>query len=221
MDRQLMLFDVELHYRFHDASVNGRAFDMRTIFDGTLVAEVPDHAVTLVENHDTQPLQSLEAAVEPWFKPLAYALILMREQGVPSVFYPDLYGAEYRDKGSDGKEYDIQMPKIECLPKLIEARKRFANGGETIVFDDPNCLAIIRQGTDEAAGSVTVLTNGAETEKTLRLAKGMPMRPSAISSVTARMRSPRMMRGPHPSLLMRAASASGCVKTVFRPIEAA
>ncbi|MDI8752022.1 hypothetical protein MJH54_31455, partial [Salmonella enterica subsp. enterica serovar Montevideo] len=41
-------------------------------------------------NHDTQPLQALEAPVEPWFKPLAYALILLRENGVPSVFYPDL-----------------------------------------------------------------------------------------------------------------------------------
>ena len=49
----------------------------------------PFHAVTLVANHDTQPLQALEAPVEPWFKPLAYALILLRENGVPSVFYPD------------------------------------------------------------------------------------------------------------------------------------
>ncbi len=39
----------------------------------------PFHAVTLVANHDTQPLQALEAPVEPWFKPLAYALILLRK----------------------------------------------------------------------------------------------------------------------------------------------
>lgn len=44
--------------------------------------------MTLVANHDTQPLQALEAPVEPWFKPLAYALILLRENGVPSVFIP-------------------------------------------------------------------------------------------------------------------------------------
>ncbi|PRX08981.1 UNVERIFIED_ORG: alpha-amylase [Martelella mediterranea] len=172
VDRQLMLFDVGLHYRFHDAAAAGSAFDMRTIFDGTLVAEVPDHAVTLVANHDTQPLQSLEAVVEPWFKPLAYALILMREQGVPSVFYADLYGAQYRDKGSDDEEYDIDMPKIECLPALIQARQRFANGAETILFDDPHCLAVIRHGTQEAAGSVTVLTNGEETAKAVDLGSG-------------------------------------------------
>jgi hypothetical protein len=36
----------------------------------------------------TPSLQALEAPVEAWFKPLAYALILLRENGVPSVFYP-------------------------------------------------------------------------------------------------------------------------------------
>ncbi|MFP1495627.1 hypothetical protein ACLB1Q_02310 [Escherichia coli] len=38
--------------------------------------------MTLVANHDTQPLQALRAPVEPWFKPLAYALILLRENGI-------------------------------------------------------------------------------------------------------------------------------------------
>ncbi|STL91976.1 alpha-amylase [Escherichia coli] len=57
---------------------------MTQIFTGTLVEADPFHAVTLVANHDTQPLQALEAPVEPWFKPLAYALILLRENGVPS-----------------------------------------------------------------------------------------------------------------------------------------
>lgn len=89
VDKQLMLFDVALHHRFHDASKQGGDFDMRTIFDGSLLSAVPDHAVTLVDNHDTQPLQ-LEAPVEPRFKPLAYAIILLREEGVPCVFYPDL-----------------------------------------------------------------------------------------------------------------------------------
>lgn len=38
---------------------------MRHIFTGTLVEADPFHAVTLVANHDTQPLQALEAPVEP------------------------------------------------------------------------------------------------------------------------------------------------------------
>ncbi|WP_174801559.1 alpha-amylase [Martelella limonii] len=169
VDRQLMLFDVGLHHRLHEASASGDSFDMRTIFDGSLLSVHPEHTVTLVENHDTQPLQSLEAAVEPWFKPLAYALILMREQGTPSIFYADLFGTEYRDKGNDGNDYDIVMPRIECLPKLIEARRRYANGGQTDVFEDPHCLAIVRHGTDDAPGSVTVLTNAGENAREIEL----------------------------------------------------
>ncbi|PZU63979.1 MAG: alpha-amylase, partial [Rhizobium sp.] len=162
VDKQLMLFDVALHHSFHDASKQGGGFDMRSIFDGALVSVVPDHAVTLVDNHDTQPLQSLEAPVEPWFKPLAYAIILLRENGVPCVFYPDLFGTSYTDTGNDGNEYKIDMPAIECLPKLIEARSRFANGVQTDIFDDPNCIAFIRHGTADAPGCVVVMSNGEE-----------------------------------------------------------
>jgi len=133
VDKQLLLFDVALHHRFHQASLDGESFDMRTIFDGSLLSASSNHAVTIVDNHDTQLGQSLEAAVEPWFKPLAYALILLREQGVPCVFYPDLYGAQYTIKGTDGDIRQIDMPAIGCLPKLIEARSRFASGPQTDV----------------------------------------------------------------------------------------
>jgi len=75
-DGVMSLFDVPLHARFHDASNGGNGYDMRTILDGTLMKEQPAKAVTFVENHDTQPCQSLMSPVEPWFKPHAYALIL-------------------------------------------------------------------------------------------------------------------------------------------------
>jgi len=142
---------------------------MRTIFDDTLVAALPEHAVTLVGNHDTQPLQAMEASVEPWFKPLAYALILLREQGVPCLFYPDLYGARYSDAGGDGQQHEVEMPPIACLPGLVEARRRFAHGPQTDVFDDPHCIAVIRHGTAELPGCVLLLTNAAEATKTVEL----------------------------------------------------
>ena len=55
---------------------------MRNILKGTVVANHPTLAVTLVENHDSQPGQSLESVVSPWFKPLAYAFILTRAEGI-------------------------------------------------------------------------------------------------------------------------------------------
>nr|WP_308215307.1 hypothetical protein [Sinobaca sp. H24] len=44
------------------------------------------HAVTFVDNHDSQPEESLESWVEEPFKQSAYALILLREDGYPCVF---------------------------------------------------------------------------------------------------------------------------------------
>lgn len=168
-DKQLMLFDVALHHSFHNASKQGEAFDMRTIFDGSLTSAIPEHAVTLVDNHDTQPLQSLEADVDPWFKPLAYALILLRKHGVPSVFYPDLYGAKYRDSGDDGEHHDVDMPLIASLPKLIEARSKFAHGAQTDYFDHPSCIAFARHGTSELPGCVVILSNGEAGSKEIEL----------------------------------------------------
>lgn len=164
-----MLFDAPLHMKFHEASLQGREYDMRQIFTGTLVEADPFHAVTLVANHDTQPLQALEAPVEAWFKPLAYALILLRENGVPSVFYPDLFGASYDDTGGDGETYHIDMPVIDKLAELIQARQRFAHGVQTLWFDHPNCIAFSRSGTEEDPGCVVVMSNGDEGEKTLVL----------------------------------------------------
>ncbi|NIF20374.1 alpha-amylase [Candidatus Pantoea multigeneris] len=172
VEGKTMLFDAPLHMNFHHASTAGSDFDLSTIFDGTLVQADPWHAVTIVANHDTQPLQSLEAPVEPWFKPLAYALILLREQGLPTVFYPDLFGAHYEDEGGDGEIYAIDMPVIPELQALMQARQQFAWGAQTDYFDHPNCVAFSRSGTEEHPGCVVVMSNGEAGEKTITLGEG-------------------------------------------------
>ena len=154
VEGKTMLFDAPLQMKFHEASRQGRDYDMSQIFTDTLVEADPFHAVTLVANHDTQPLQALEAPVE---------------NGVPSVFYPDLYGAHYEDTGGDGETYPIDMPIIEQLDELILARQRFAHGVQTLFFDHPNCIAFSRSGTDEDPGCVVVLSNGDDGEKTINL----------------------------------------------------
>lgn len=159
VDKQLMVFDVALHHHFHDASVAGGDYDLRTLFDGTLVAAAPGQAITIVANHDTQPLQAMEAPVEPWFKPIAYAIILLRDVGIPCIFHPDLMGARYSDTGGDGEEHAVDMPAIDCLPALIDARRRFAHGAETLLFDDPHIVGFVRHGTEEAPGAVVLISN--------------------------------------------------------------
>lgn len=167
VEGKTMLFDAPLQHNFHRASKEGQDYDMRQIFDGTLVEADPFHAVTLVANHDTQPLQALEAPVEPWFKPLAYALILLRENGVPSVFYPDLFGAHYEDTGDDGNIWPVDMPAIAVLPRLLQARQRYAHGVQTLYFDHANCIAFSRSGTEDAPGCIVVLSNGDAGEKAI------------------------------------------------------
>ena len=75
------LFDVVLHYNLTAASNNAESYDIRKVFDGTLVQNHPTSAVTFVDNHDSQPGQSLESFVEPWFNKIAYGLILLRKDG--------------------------------------------------------------------------------------------------------------------------------------------
>src|SRR5262245_58132046 len=102
---------------------------MRRLLAGTLVKMRPTQVVTFVDNHDSQPLQALESPVAPWFKPLAYAIILLRAEGYPCVFYPDYYGAEYEDYGRDGNKYRIQMPSHRFLiDKFLHARRNYAWG---------------------------------------------------------------------------------------------
>jgi alpha-amylase len=127
--------------------------------------------VTVVGNHDTQPLQSLEAPVEDWFKPLAHALLLLREKGYPCVFYPDLYGASYKDAGHDGKEYEINLPVVPNIEKMMQTRKRFAYGAQRDWLDHPNCIGWIREGDDEHPGSgcAVLLSNGDEGSKTMEI----------------------------------------------------
>jgi alpha-amylase len=159
---RMSLFDAALHHNLHNASTMGKDYDLRQIFDNSLVSAKPGLAVTVVDNHDTQPLQALEAPVEPWFKPIAYALILLREKGYPCVFYPDIFGTTYTDKGHDGNDYEIYLPGCEHIDKLLTARKIFAYGEQKDYFDHGNCIGWTRGGIDEMkqSGCAVLLSNG-------------------------------------------------------------
>lgn len=166
-DGKVSLFDACLQNNFSTASKAGSGYDLQTIFDGTLVQSNPNLAVTLVSNHDTQPLQALEAPVEPWFAPIAYALVLLREKGYPCIFYPDLYSAEYSDKGQDGNDYHIVMPSLAKLPLLCKLRKEASYGVEHSYFDHPNCIGWTREGEDDVpnSGCAVVVSNGDPSNK--------------------------------------------------------
>ncbi len=159
----MMLFDVALHYNFAAASKQGREYDLRKIFEDSLVSTHPDLAVTLVSNHDSQPLQALESVVEAWFTPLAYALILLRRDGYPCIFAAEYYGAHYRDVGKDGQEHEIWLDSHQWLINIfLRARRHYAYGEQYDYFDQPDCVGWTRLGDETRPGGMAVVLSNAE-----------------------------------------------------------
>ncbi|MDO5131812.1 MAG: alpha-amylase [Eubacteriales bacterium] len=162
VNQQMSLFDVSLHYNIFNASRADGDYDLRQIFDNTLVKERPGYAVTFVDNHDTQYGQSLQSFVADWFKPLAYAIILLREGGTPCVFYSDYYGNPVQDR-----------PMVPNLGKMIKIRRGYAYGEQEDYFDDPHVLGWVRRGTQEhpESGLAVVLSNAEDGEKKMFMGK--------------------------------------------------
>lgn len=159
-ERNLSLFDVPLHFKFLAAATSDGNFDMARLYEDTLTGADPEHAVTFVDNHDTQPGQALYSFIPAWFKPIAYALILLRAVGTPCVFYGDYYGIPH-----DG------VAPVAKLPALLAVRERYAYGQEHLFFDDPSLVGFTREGDEEHAdsGIAVLLTDSVGGKKRMYL----------------------------------------------------
>ena len=144
---ELDLFDVKLHFNFEEASKRGEEYDLRLIFDDTIVQKSPMQAVTFVDNHDSQPGQSLESTVQNWFKESAYALILLRKDGYPCIFYGDYYGT------GDGSI----LSHKEKIDKLLLLRRWYAKGEQYDYFDSAEVIGWIRMGAGEDVSPMIVV----------------------------------------------------------------
>ena len=160
-DHCLSLFDVPLHYQFYKACNDNGNFDMGSLGQNTLVKNCPLNAVTFVENHDTQKGQALETIVTDWFKPLAYAYILLREEGYPCVFYGDYYGIKKFNTRSFKKEIDL----------LIKLRHKKMNGKRHDYFDHFNIVGWTFEGLDLHDGMAVLINDGPMGEKMMYVGK--------------------------------------------------
>lgn len=142
------IFDVGLHFHMAEAANNGD-YDLRKIFDNTVVKEFPMNAVTFVDNHDSQPGQSLESFVARHFKERAYALILLRKDGYPCVFAGDYFGIHGGEWPQEDLQYDIE--------RLLELRVNFAYGEQHDYFVDSDLIGWTRLGTEERSGLLATL----------------------------------------------------------------
>jgi alpha-amylase len=138
----MSLFDVPLHFAFYQAATSNGNFDMGAILCDTLLGTRPERAVTFVDNHDTQPGQALCSFVPAWFKPLAYALILLTKDGLPCVFYGDYYGLPQN-----------RIAPVSELKTLLKLRKQYAYGEEHRYFDHHSVVGFTRTGDTEHADS--------------------------------------------------------------------
>lgn len=143
----LDLFDVGLHYNMVEASKNSE-YDIRQIFDNTLVKEHPNLAVTFVDNHDSQPGQALESFVEDWFKKIAYGIILLQKDGYPTVFWGDYMGMG-EPVNSDGHK--------DMIENLMFIRREFAYGEQDMYYESDKLIGFVRRGDEKHPKKLAVL----------------------------------------------------------------
>ncbi|MDY0235462.1 MAG: alpha-amylase [Gudongella sp.] len=156
-DHKIDLFDVPLHYALNTISNNGEGFDVRTILDTSLVKSNAMEAVSFVDNHDSQPNESLVSWVEPWFKEIAYSIILLRKEGYPCVFYGDYYGLA-------GKDHQYEGIK-EKIDDLLYLRQNYCLGDQDDYFEDQHQIGWIRKGTEENPTKSAVIISTKENAK--------------------------------------------------------
>ncbi|MGM0548822.1 MAG: alpha-amylase [Bacillota bacterium] len=141
---KLHVFDFPLREKFVQLMQGN--LDLRSLGDRGLVNQ-PDfkaRSITFVENHDTERDGKNEYGTETIIKRKlqAYAYILMRKEGVPSIFWKDYY---------------IHGLKSQ-LDKLISARKKFAYGpAYESEANDENTYSYIRAGSKEKPNSGLVM----------------------------------------------------------------
>lgn len=143
----MSLFDVPLHYNIRQMSYADGGYNMSQIFNGSLLQRRPQNAITFIDNHDSQPGQSLESFVNTWMKQVAYALILLHKDGVPCLFYGDLYGIPCTR--------NIPIPRLRTL---VRVRHDYAYGEQHDYIDDYDVIGWTREGDkDHPDSGIAVL----------------------------------------------------------------
>ncbi len=128
MNGRAATFDFGVRFTLADMCNNSSRFDMQQLHDLGFAARDPVHAVTFVENHDTD----LNSPIK-WNKILGYAYILTSE-GYPMVYY--------KDYSTDAGCYGLK-PLIDTL---IWIHEKLANGPTVARFKDFQSIVYERTG---------------------------------------------------------------------------
>jgi alpha-amylase len=135
MNNRCSAFDFPLYFKLLAMS-NDSGFNMADLDHAGLAGVDPFHAVTFVENHDTESRRDLVPLnIQPEDKPLAYAYILTCE-GLPCVFYKDFS----KDKGCLGDRLQ------HAITNLMWIHQNIAQGPTIQRWKDGGVFAFERLG---------------------------------------------------------------------------
>ena len=138
----LNAFDFPLRMTFLRMSKAEGTFDMEKLSSLGLVNQpgYKEKAVTFVDNHDVQRDNSSPGVAN--FELQAYAYILMRQEGVPTIFYKDYYHKDIKQE----------------LDALLKARKYFAYGaGYEVNNNTKDVYSYVREGLEDKPGTGMVM----------------------------------------------------------------
>ncbi|TKA26618.1 hypothetical protein B0A50_04726 [Salinomyces thailandicus] len=167
-------YDSPLLYNFSRISEDVRTgsvnADLRTLTRDSLIEARPQSAVTIVTNHDTQIGQASHTPMLPELKVLFYAFILLRQEGVPCVFWGDLYGIRGGPSPSPPCctiATSNGGRKRSLLPDLMLARKLFAHGAQKDYWDAMSCIGFTRAGSPQRpnSGCAVIMSIGEPSDK--------------------------------------------------------
>jgi alpha-amylase len=139
-------FDVPLHYAFSAMAAGN--YDMRNLRGAGLVGIKPELAVTFVDNHDTTNAGALYSPVSQ-LKLHAYAYMLLRERGVPCVFWKDWF--------EDGLGGEIEkLIALRISHGKGEGREHDESDADVYIYERTGGLLLLLN--DGAAASKKVTT---------------------------------------------------------------
>lgn len=139
-------FDMPLQARLHTISEASGYYDLRNLFLDTVLHRMASQTITVVDNHDTLNANSNSMRVGENFKAQAYAITLLRQGGIPSVYIADY----------EGIPGQVQSWK-PVLDKLLVVRKHLAYGEQLDAWDDPDWVGWTRTGDSKHPGGFAVV----------------------------------------------------------------
>jgi len=128
MNGRSSTFDFGVRFMLADMCNNGSRWDMSQLDHAGFIGRDPIHAVSFVENHDTDLNEPVI-----WNKLLGYAYILTSE-GYPCVYY--------KDYSTDSGCYGLKAP----LDNLIWIHENVANGATVNRWRDFQFIVYERLG---------------------------------------------------------------------------